>query len=167
MARGRADHMATIRQALAKSSLVALTAMAVVAGCSPREDVRGSIIDQEKLAQVNIGSTTQDQLYRLLGSPSAKSTFSERADTWYYISTRTETVAFLTPTTTDRRVVAIDFDGAGRVSDIRRIGMDDGRDVEPVDRVTPTKGRELTFLQQLFGNIGRFNNDRAGPGGKR
>ena len=53
--------------------------------------------------------------------------------------------------------VAIDFDSAGRVSDVRRYGLDDGREIQPVDRATPTKGREVTLLQQLFGNIGRFN----------
>jgi outer membrane protein assembly factor BamE (lipoprotein component of BamABCDE complex) len=153
--------MASIRTAF-----IALAAVAIAGGCSPREDVRGSVIDQDRLEQVKIGGTTQEQLYRLLGSPSAKSTFNERADTWYYISTRTETVAFFAPTTTDRKVVAIDFDGSGKVSDIRKFGMEDGRDIEPVDRVTATKGRELTFLQQLFGNIGRFN-DRAPGGGTR
>jgi outer membrane protein assembly factor BamE (lipoprotein component of BamABCDE complex) len=158
--------MAMIRQGLARSGLMTLAALVIVAGCAPREDVRGSVIDQDKLAQVSIGGTTQEQLFRLLGSPSAKSTFTERADTWYYISTRTETVAFLNPTTTDRKVVAIDFDGTGKVSDIRRYGLDEGREIQPVDRVTPTKGRELTFLQQLFGNIGRFNDRNTGRGNR-
>jgi outer membrane protein assembly factor BamE (lipoprotein component of BamABCDE complex) len=159
--------MAMIRQGLARSSLMTLAVIIVAAGCSPREDVRGSIIDPDKLAQVAVGTTTQEQLFRLLGSPSAKSTFSERADTWYYISTRTETVAFLSPVTTDRKVVAIDFSRAtGRVSDVRSFGMEDARDVEPVDRVTPTKGREMTVLQQLFGNIGRFNDRSTGRAGR-
>ena len=29
---------------------------------------------------------------------------------------------------------------------------------EPVDRETPTEGRDLTLLQQLMGNVGRFTN---------
>lgn len=159
--------MAMIRQGLARAGLVTFAALAFAAGCSPREDVRGSVIDPDKLAQVAVGATTQEQLFRLLGSPSAKSTFNERADTWYYISTRTETVAFLNPVTTDRKVVAIDFDRvSGKVSEVRRLGLDDSREVEPVDRVTPTKGRELTFMQQLFGNIGRFNDRSTGRSGR-
>ena len=35
--------------------------------------------------------------------------------------------------------------------------MEDAQDVDPVDRETPTEGRDLTLLQQLFGNIGKFS----------
>jgi hypothetical protein len=35
--------------------------------------------------------------------------------------------------------------------------MADAQEISPVARVTPTEGRDLTLLQQLFGNIGRFS----------
>jgi hypothetical protein len=40
-------------------------------------------------------------------------------------------------------------------------GVEDGRIVEPVERTTPTYGQELTVMQQLLGNFGRFNTDAA------
>jgi hypothetical protein len=35
--------------------------------------------------------------------------------------------------------------------------LDDAQQIVPVDDTTPTLGRELGLLQQLLGNIGRFN----------
>ncbi|GIR10464.1 MAG: hypothetical protein CM15mP21_7260 [Hyphomicrobiales bacterium] len=33
-----------------------------------------------------------------------------------------------------------------------------------VERTTETQGRELSFLQQIFGNLGRFESGEGGPG---
>jgi hypothetical protein len=41
--------------------------------------------------------------------------------------------------------------------------MDDARQIEMVDRRTPTAGNELGFLRQIFGNLGRFDAGKANP----
>lgn len=128
---------------------------ALAAGCAPVVDQRGNLPDDDKLATIHPGVTNKDAIAQLLGTPSAKGTFDDR--TWYYISKRTEQVAFFEPTLLDQQVVAIDFDNNGMVSDIRHLGMEDRRDVTPVARQTPAAGRELTILEQLLGNVGRFN----------
>ena len=38
-----------------------------------------------------------------------------------------------------------------------RFELEDGQEVAMVERETPTRGKELSLLQQLFGNLGRFN----------
>ena len=44
--------------------------------------------------------------------------------------------------------------------------LKDGRDIEPAPGATPAPGRELTFLEQVLGNIGRFNKGGgSGSGG--
>jgi hypothetical protein len=40
---------------------------------------------------------------------------------------------------------------------VNRYGLEDGRVIDLATRTTPTFGRELTVLQQLFGNIGNFD----------
>ena len=40
---------------------------------------------------------------------------------------------------------------------MRVYGQEDGRTIAYVDRTTPTEGNELTLIQQLLGNLGRFN----------
>jgi len=89
-----------------------------------------------------------------LGTPSSVGVFD--GETWFYISERTEKVAFLDPKVIDRKVIVIKFDNRGVVSDMTTLGMEDGHEVAIVERKTPTAGQELGLLKQLFGNIGRF-----------
>lgn len=123
--------------------------------CAPRIDTRGNLPDPERLAEVKPGLLTRDEVANILGSPSTIATFDE--ETWYYISKRTETVAFLEPEIGERMVVIVRFDSKGVVSGVETLGVEDGRVVRPVDRKTPTAGNELTILDQLIGNFGRFN----------
>ena len=51
------------------------------------------------------------------------------------------------------------------VKEIKRYGLKDGKQIAFVDRETPTRGKEMTVLEQLFGNLGRFNNS-VGSGGR-
>jgi len=130
--------------------------LAATAACAPRQDYRGAQIDEDRLKQVQVGSP-ESQVMAMLGSPSTTSTFQQWGVTWYYISKETEAVAFLAPETIDQQVLAISFDKENKVSQIKRYGLKDGKEVAFVGRETPTKGKELTFLEQLFGNFGKFN----------
>jgi outer membrane protein assembly factor BamE (lipoprotein component of BamABCDE complex) len=144
------------------AAFVMLAALATA--CSPREEFRGAVLEETRLAQVQPGRT-QAEVTQLLGSPSSTSTFNEAGNTWYYISRGTEAVAFMAPEVVSQRVVAVDFDPGGRVRDVRQYGLKDGEDVPVVSRETPTKGKELSIMEQFLGNIGKFNSGR-GPGGR-
>lgn len=136
-----------------------LTSMALVAvACSPTVASRGHVTDPEALAALKPGLSTDVDVQNALGSPSTRGTF--RDDVWYYMSERTEAYAFFNPKVIERQIVAVVFDGQGVVDDIVTYNEVDGRKVEIVSRVTPTAGNELTLLQQLFGNIGRFESPK-------
>jgi outer membrane protein assembly factor BamE (lipoprotein component of BamABCDE complex) len=140
--------------------LMAATALGLVlAGCSPTIDQRGNLPEPEAVLAVQPGIHDRTQVAEILGSPSTMGTFNDK--TWYYISKRTETVAFFDPDVIDQEVLVVRFDDAGVVNDMKVYGLEDGRLVEPVDRVTPTYGNELTIVQQLIGNLGRFTGDGA------
>jgi len=106
------------------------------------------------LATVQQGVDSKDAVVSKLGSPSSVAAFDD--DTWIYISKQTENFAFFEPTVVGQDVVAINFDPEGRVEEFRRYTLEDGRLIDPVTRETPTHGRELGILEQLFGNVGRF-----------
>jgi outer membrane protein assembly factor BamE (lipoprotein component of BamABCDE complex) len=131
-------------------------------GCATREDVRGAVIEEDKLKVLERGGLTRRQVRDLMGSPSVLSTFAGANDVWYYISSRTETYAFFEPKITQRMVVTVAFDEQDKVKDVQRIEIGEGRDVDVVDRTTPTRGREFGLFEQLFGNVGRFNNRTTG-----
>lgn len=146
-------------------AVFAAVLLSIIAACAPRQDYRGVNIDEEKLNLIAVGQSTEPQVGALLGSPSTTSTFPEWGTTYYYISSETEAVAFLAPELIDQQVVAISFDKEGKVREIKRYGMKDGKQIALVQRETPTRGRELTVLEQLFGNLGRFNSNAGGATG--
>lgn len=134
---------------------MAIGLAAAVAACAPRIDQRGNKPDEDQVVQINPGVDDKQRVAELIGTPSTISTFDDR--TWYYISKRTETLAFFDPDVTDQEILAVNFTEEGIVDSMRLYGQEDGRTIAYVDRVTPTEGHEITFIQQLFGNLGRFN----------
>ena len=83
-------------------------------------------------------------------------------DTWYYINSVRQRYAYLRPQIEDRTVTAIEFNADGQVTKVAEYGLEDGVPVNYVDRKTPTRGRELSVLEQIFGTIGRLPTDRIG-----
>ncbi|MFM2043600.1 MAG: hypothetical protein RLY86_2176 [Pseudomonadota bacterium] len=124
-----------------------------VAGCSPITATRGNIATDDRIAQIEPGVTSRVQVQYNLGSPTATGTVDER--TWYYIGYRTEQTAFFEPEILDKRIVRIRFDENDLVQAVDDIDGSQARYVSVVDRTTPTAGRELTFLEQLLGNLNR------------
>jgi len=133
-----------------------------LSGCTPTVEVRGYVPDDELIGAITEGVDGPFEVEDKLGSPLSVATFGGK--TWYYISRRTESLAFFEEEVLDQQVVAIAFDDAGLVKNIRRYGVEDGQIIDIADSRTPTRGRELGFLEQIFGNIGRFNSPSGGGG---
>jgi outer membrane protein assembly factor BamE (lipoprotein component of BamABCDE complex) len=150
-----------------RSFLVMSACAALISACSPVVDSRGNLPDDDAVLQVQPGIDDRSQVAKLLGSPSAIATFNDK--TWYYISKKTSRVAFWDPTVLDQEVLMVKFDDSGIVSDMKVYGLEDAHAVTPDPNETPTSGRELTILQQLLGNLGRFGSGGGsslfGPGG--
>jgi outer membrane protein assembly factor BamE (lipoprotein component of BamABCDE complex) len=127
---------------------------AALAACSDNIDPRGNAPLPDALAQIQPGRVTRSDVVALIGTPATASLFGE--DHWYYISSHFQTVAFYAPEELDRQVVVIDFDKAGTVTAVRKLSLEDGKDVDMIPRTTPAPGKELSLLEQLIGNIGKF-----------
>jgi len=126
--------------------------------CAPRIETRGNPLDPDILTDIEPGEMAKDEVSEILGAPSTTSLFNEgKIETWYYISERTEAVAFFAPEVKKRKVVAISFNEADVIQRIDNIGLEDGKLVEHIERKTPTHGNEMNILDQILGNLGRFN----------
>jgi len=126
-----------------------------LAACAPKTEVRGNLPRDYQLEQLEIGTSTQQEVADVLGSPSTIGTFE--SNTWYYISRRTEQWAFLPKEVAIQKIVVLYFDDQGTLMHIQQYNEDDIRQVAHVERETPTAGHSMTVLEQLFGNLGRFN----------
>lgn len=137
----------------------------LLGGCQNKIVQHGNVPDEDQVVQIQPGQDDKNRVEQLLGSPSTTGNFGE--EIWYYVSKRTSQTAFFDPDTIDQGVLAITFDNGGIVQDLKVYDQTDGRLVAMVDRTTPTHGNELTIIQQLLGNLGRFNpeGDKKGPTG--
>ena len=152
---------ATVNRATAplRRTALAIGISLAVAACGPVTATRGNLVDNDRLDQIQVGQSNANDIFALLGTPTSVSTFDSR--TWYYIGERTEQVAFFDPNITERRVLMIRFDEVGTVTELAELGPEDAIEVDPVGRETPTLGRQITILEQLLGNVGRFT--EGGP----
>ncbi len=53
-----------------------------------------------------------------------------------------------------------------RLATRKNYDLADGKDISMVSRITPTAGKEMTILEQIMGNVGRFSGPRqeSNPG---
>ena len=97
-----------------------------------------------------------------LGRPTFESQYGEK--TWYYVSSTTGRKPFVRPRIREHSVLAVKFDAAGNVVSAERTGMDQVVYLRPDGDETPTLGRERSFLEDLFGNIGAVGQPGLGQG---
>ena len=155
-----------IRRAIIATAVI--LSAGIISGCNPTLRSHGFRYPEGEVPELTPGVDSQASVLATLGNPSTRGAFEQ--DTWYYISATREYLAYLRPDTRERRIIAVRFDEEGLVSSVDEYGMEDGRVIALVDRETPTRGRELSILEQLLGNVGRLPSEQFGgeqnlPGG--
>jgi outer membrane protein assembly factor BamE (lipoprotein component of BamABCDE complex) len=139
---------------MARNIFLAIATAALLTSCATASrDFQGYVADEVKPADIKPGEASRASVLAELGSPSTKSVFDE--DTWFYISATRQRFAFYHPKVVERTVVAIRFGEDDMVEEILEYDETDGRVINYASRETPTRGRELGLLEQIFGNVGR------------
>ena len=134
-----------------------LMAAALAAGagaCAPQVGRHGFQMIDVAPNEIEAGVDTRETVLTKLGSPSTRSTF-EDDNVWFYITQTTERYTYNPTQVANRSITEITFDDAGAVTGVRQLGLEDGREIAMNSRETPTRGRELSVLEQLLGNVGR------------
>ena len=140
-----------------------LGALALVSGCSSIVQHHGYITEPTLMRTVHAGVDNQQSVEQLLGEPSFKSQFGQ--PTWYYVGNFTKQTPFGTPRINKDTVLAVSFDASGNVASAETTGMEKVVRIHPDSHVTPTLGRERSFLEDLFGNIGQVGAAGTSGGG--
>jgi outer membrane protein assembly factor BamE (lipoprotein component of BamABCDE complex) len=137
------------RKAAAATLLISLLA---AGACSPVNSYQGFQAVDHAPSDVKAGQDTRSTVLARLGSPTAVSTFDK--DTWFYITQVSSHTAFYHPRVNKRDVVAIKFRKSDdQVEAINTFTLKDGRVIAYNNRETPTRGREMTVLEQLLGSV--------------
>lgn len=131
-----------------------LAACGGLAACQPAQVLtHGAIVSQDQVDLIPVGSS-REQVLLALGTPSTTGNFGN--EVFYYISQKKEKkFAYDKAKVVDQRVLAVYFDQAKTVAQVANYGMVDGRIFDFIKRVTPTGGRDLTFLGQLLAGPGK------------
>lgn len=150
--------MATLFQRC-RAGLVGLLLLAPLAACTDPPVTRGDMVEKDNLRQIVVGVHSKTDVAQALGSPSTISVFTD--DVWYYIGAIEEYRSVFGRETLERRVVAVSFNPQGIVQGIEEYGSERGQEVDLVERETPSYGESLNVIQQMLGNVGRFNPEQA------
>jgi outer membrane protein assembly factor BamE (lipoprotein component of BamABCDE complex) len=130
-----------------------LAGSAIVSGCTPVTAMNGFIAVDTQPTDIKVGADTRASVTSKLGSPSTVSAFDK--NTWYYITQTSDKMAYLRPQLKSRKVVSISFDKDQKVTEVKALTLKDGYDLAYEQRETPTRGRELSWIEQVLGTIGR------------
>lgn len=139
--------------------LSVLALVFVLQACTPIQATRGNFIRESEVAGVLPGAT-QTEILQKLGTPTSKAVFDENI--WYYVGEKTAQKAFYRPEVEARTVYEARFDESGILTALNKV---DGtaQNLEADSQETPAHGKSLTIMQQMLGNLGRFNKP-AGSG---
>jgi len=122
--------------------------------CAPMKSYSGFQAVESDPKDVQVGTDTKSTVRGKLGSPSATSTFDPNV--WFYMNQVKERVAFKRPHVTARHITAVTFNKETEVVEhVDNLTLRDGKAIAFNSHETPTRGRELTVLEQLLGTVGR------------
>ena len=132
-----------------------------VGGCTQLKGRQGYVVDPALTEAVTPGVDNRESVERTLGRPTFVGQFG--SGDYYYVSRETRQLAFAKPRPIAQQVLRIRFDAAGNVAAVDRTGLELVSKISPEGDKTPTLGRERSFFEDIFGNIGAVG--APAPGG--
>ncbi len=125
-----------------------------LSACTPTIATRGNIVEDFRMAEITPGVSSRTNVLKSLGSPTTKAPFDDNV--WYYIGQKTEKKGIFDPKVVDEKIVVVAFNEEGIVEVMEEIDTE-RMDIPRVRRKTETGGNNVTVLEQLLGNVGKFN----------
>jgi outer membrane protein assembly factor BamE (lipoprotein component of BamABCDE complex) len=134
-----------------------------VAGCgffAAQSQVRGNRVTNDELAELVPGVSTRTDVASLLGTPTMHASFDDNV--WLYLGSVTRPVIAGTQHVNSLDTVAITFNQAGLLTGVQVAHKKNALPMTMLARTTPSPGGNASFMQQLLGNVGKFNAGGAG-----
>lgn len=143
-----------IQKPFIKSVTIFITAGLLLAACTPMTATRGNYVLDTQIEDIKVGVDTRSDVLQKMGSPTTKAPFNDNL--WYYLGQKTEKRGVLDSEVTDEKIIVVSFNNEGILQKIEE--LDNERSNIPVsDKKTPTSGHNMTVMQQMLGNLGKYN----------
>lgn len=128
-----------------------------VTGCGLETYQSGDLPAQKRLESIKVGDS-KDKVLRVLGTPNYTSCKAEGTDElMIYAQTNKSSRLFFNPKATNQDVYLFVFNNKGIVSEAKHLTLDDAKKVAYESKETPVEGKNLSVLEQLAENFGRYN----------
>ena len=128
-----------------------------VAGCGLETYQSGDLPAQKRLESIKVGDS-KDKVLRVLGTPNYTSSKAEGVDElMIYAQTNKSSRLFFNPKATNQDVYLFVFNGKGVVSEAKHLTLKDAKKVAYESKTTPVEGKNLSVLEQLAENFGKYN----------
>lgn len=120
----------------------------LVAGCTPTINHRGYVPKPGAFNQITTGMTKME-VEGILGTPSTTASVQYKGDSYYYITSTTQSKAFLKEET-EREVIAIRFSEQGQVKSFAQYGLVDGRVIDINTNRSLVVGEDTSIISALL-----------------
>lgn len=133
--------------------LMAILPILLFSGCSRPVAHHGYFDKGNRLAKIEVNTSTRRDVIEHLGTPSFEGAFTSRR--WYYVGQSFKINILTQPNEVDRQIIEIDFDDVDRVRGVKTYTLADGAVIEPEADTTPVVDIDLSAIQQIVSNIGK------------
>jgi len=132
-----------------------LSSIVLLNSCGLETYQSGDLPSQQRLNMIQAGMP-EEKVIDLLGKPLFENKIG--SDSFYiYFKSKKENRAFYHPEEIERDVYIVSFNQNKTVRNIRHLTLNDANDVEYDNAHTQVTGKELSVLEQLVKNFGRYD----------
>ena len=120
--------------------------------CVSQKLVHGNLPDAQLVSILKVGIDSKKSTTQILGEPTFRGVLGDNS--FYYVGTVNSKLAFLDPKLDTQFILEINFDNNNKLKKLYLYDENESIDVSMSSLETKHSGKKLTFLQQIFGNIG-------------
>jgi len=120
--------------------------------CVSQKLVHGNLPDAQLVSILKVGIDSKKSTTQILGEPTFRGVLGDNS--FYYVGTVNSKLAFLDPKLDTQFILELNFDKNNKLKKLYLYDENESKDVSMSSLETKHSGKKLTFLQQIFGNIG-------------
>lgn len=131
-----------------------ILSLLIFTSCIKNFENKGYVFDNNFVSKIKIGKTSSKEVLDNMGDPSTKSFLKK--ETWFYISSKRESISFFSQKVTAQSIIRIEFEGE-KVSGLEKYYLKDINKLSLNKDSSIDNVNDTGILKQLIGNIGKYS----------